>query len=717
MIARAYCLLLFLCASAALLAFPHKTEAAITFGNVTSQGFHCGSEVNCTNLDEVTAFSAPTISGSNAVLLIGVSLNGSGEDVPDFVTYDGVDLGAADFDSGVVSSTRTLVWVVTNPASAKLVDMQVGPNGQNGVITAAYYTGVNQATPYRTVTTGTGTANPGTVAVTNSQTNDLIAGFFSINDTSAANGLTEARVGAGQTHRLTTVNSSAESQLAFSDEPGASGSVTHSWDFVNDGNNGWAGVAIPLIPSGGGVLIKPPNNLGLVGYWSFNEGTSTVATDFSGNGNTGLLISSWVNGKRGKAILFDGSGADVTVQDNASLDISGSFTLSLWYKPTSLPIGDTDGLITKDAGNASNYFLVIGENDPVCGFYAAGAYQVHQNTNVNLQAGTWYHISCSFDDAGNTVKMYVNNVEVVNEAENNSPTPNSTILSIGSSQPASATENADGTMDEVRIYSRALGAAEVAKLYGSGAVKFTSNSKTLTRGSSLEQGLVGLWTFDGGDTTWTSASAGTTRDGSGNNNTGTLTNMNQNTSVNGGKLGQALNFNGSSNYVRINSVADDVQTGAATVSLWFKPASTFSAANTVDQTIFSISDANSNNDLRFRLRQADGFLSWQTVSLFTVDDSVSSISSWQANTWYHIVGTISADGSAKVLYVNGVEENLTTGLSARGGTLSTEATIGVLDNLTEYFNGAIDDVRVYNRALSPAEIQQLYKLGTVIIRP
>jgi len=39
------------------------------------------------------------------------------------------------------------------------------------------------------------------------------------------------------------------------------------------------------------VLIRPPNNLGLVGYWSMNEGTSTIAGDFSGKGNNGVLTS------------------------------------------------------------------------------------------------------------------------------------------------------------------------------------------------------------------------------------------------------------------------------------------------------------------------------------------------------------------------------------------------------------------------------------------
>jgi hypothetical protein len=63
----------------------------------------------------------------------------------------------------------------------------------------------------------------------------------------------------------------------------------------------------------GASLQKPPNNLGLVGYWSFNEGTGTKATDFSGNSNTWTLTAGpmWTNGKRGKALSFDGSDASL----------------------------------------------------------------------------------------------------------------------------------------------------------------------------------------------------------------------------------------------------------------------------------------------------------------------------------------------------------------------------------------------------------------------
>ena len=57
------------------------------------------------------------------------------------------------------------------------------------------------------------------------------------------------------------------------------------------------------------TITLPPNNLGLIGYWSFDDESGTVATDHSGNGNDGTLQGdpTWTNGKKGGALDFDGS--------------------------------------------------------------------------------------------------------------------------------------------------------------------------------------------------------------------------------------------------------------------------------------------------------------------------------------------------------------------------------------------------------------------------
>ena len=75
-------------------------------------------------------------------------------------------------------------------------------------------------------------------------------------------------------------------------------------------------------------------------------------------------------------------------------------------------------------------------------------------------------------------------------------------------------------------------------------------SPYLYQAYDIQSGLVGYWTFDGKDTSWTNSTTATTLDKSGNGNTGTLTNMLQSTAPVPGKIGQALKFDGSSGYVQ-----------------------------------------------------------------------------------------------------------------------------------------------------------------------
>ena len=72
-------------------------------------------------------------------------------------------------------------------------------------------------------------------------------------------------------------------------------------------------------------IIKNLQN-GLVGYWRFDEGSGSIAYDYSGNGNNGTLINgpTWVDGILGKALEFDGVNDYVNIPDSSSLDINGT---------------------------------------------------------------------------------------------------------------------------------------------------------------------------------------------------------------------------------------------------------------------------------------------------------------------------------------------------------------------------------------------------------
>jgi hypothetical protein len=91
---------------------------------------------------------------------------------------------------------------------------------------------------------------------------------------------------------------------------------------------------------------------------------------------------------------------------------------------------------------------------------------------------------------------------------------------------------------------------------------------------------------------------------------------------------------------------------------------------------------------------------------------VTSSQNLNDNNWYHLVGTYLASTTTISLYVDGVLSN--NGVAS--GTVVTLATndsagIGHAIGFSEYYNGSLDDARIYNRALSAQEVAQLYAVG------
>ena len=266
----------------------------------------------------------------------------------------------------------------------------------------------------------------------------------------------------------------------------------------------------------------------------------------------------------------------------------------------------------------------------------------------------------------------------------------------------------NGSIDDVRIYNRALSPSEVTALYNAGSAKF---NKTPT--DALTDGLVGHWTFDGKDTPWTSATAATTLDKSGNGNTGTLTNMAQATSPTIGKLGQGLKFDGGDDYVSVGNsswISQSFSLGA-----WFK-------SNSSSYQMFVAKLAGSNRStwqfyggltdtggIVFKIYSSDGDVTY-----------ISNTNGFNNNQWHHAVITIAdVDGSTNKtvnMYIDGVlyaNSATPTGTPGSYGVKAANIILGArfTPALSLPHKGLLDDVRIYNRALLPTEITQLYNLG------
>lgn len=204
-------------------------------------------------------------------------------------------------------------------------------------------------------------------------------------------------------------------------------------------------------------------------------------------------------------------------------------------------------------------------------------------------------------------------------------------------------------------------------------------------------------------------------DSSGNGNTGTVNGSTPDTTNKAPVVftnPASLSFNGTSHYVSVPDAPSlDVGTRSFTVSAWIRTTNNTGPRRVVNKWLGGGPDVgwlmdvhtaagggNASGNLRFRLR--DG----------TNNTDVSVGAGIANNTWYHVAARVDRQANQLRLYVNGVNVGGTTNLATGLGNLNaaTPVGIGVIPSaLGAYFAGQIDDVRIYDVALSDAEIAGL----------
>jgi hypothetical protein len=215
-------------------------------------------------------------------------------------------------------------------------------------------------------------------------------------------------------------------------------------------------------------------------------------------------------------------------------------------------------------------------------------------------------------------------------------------------------------------------------------------------------GLVGYWPLNEGV-------GSTTVDASGNNNGGTWTGTpigSNNTYYTAGKVGSyAGDFNGSNDYVNVGVINNFSNT--ITLSAWAK------TTNASAGWIFIIGQAPSTSCTSPYSTYGIAFDPSQSYFDFELSNSsavrVQTLKSATvaANTWYYLTGVY--NGSLMTLYINGV----VVATSVQSGNILNSSYAAVIGNqgvgaCASFFPGSINDARIYNRALSPAEIMALY---------
>jgi len=231
------------------------------------------------------------------------------------------------------------------------------------------------------------------------------------------------------------------------------------------------------------------------------------------------------------------------------------------------------------------------------------------------------------------------------------------------------------------------------------ALVTATQSFNLTINSPIStSGLVGYWSFDDG----------TASDNSGNGNNGTLIN---NPAVVAGKSGQALSFDGGSQYVNVGNVLDP-KSSDLSIFAWVKT----TQAGGLNMLISKRNSSVATNPGYQLFQNGSGTLSFTfgngASSRVRVDSTAPRINDGN----WHLVGVVYTRAANGVIYVDGVPATGGSGsITSQSGFVANSLPLrfGLEDQTNQAFhwNGAIDQVRIYNRALSAQEVSDIYNAG------
>ncbi|MFC1721266.1 LamG domain-containing protein, partial [Patescibacteria group bacterium] len=445
-----------------------------------------------------------------------------------------------------------------------------------------------------------------------------------------------------------------------------------------------------------GKTLKTNSTLenGLVVHWTFDgpDMLSNVA-DTSGQGNNGSLIgqtsTTTVEGKVGQALEFDGVD-DFVFETGVNLSNTNKISISFWMKKDSFP--NSTKLAFELTTNTNSYttgLFIDPTSSGSCSGYLDLTLKGDVGTNSGCfsrpSAGVWHHYVAVFDKSqpANEVDLYIDGLSQTAAARyfTSDNTNNFGNVPLYTMSRAGSSLFQSGQLDDIRIYDRVLSADEITQLYN----QTKGNVANKTVGSSgLESGLVGHWTFDGPDMLSNVA------DTSGQGNNGSLIGQTSTTTVEG-KVGQALEFDGSDDYVDVadNSIFD---VGAGlTMAAWVK-----------------LDDVELDHRYFIEMTPLKALIRVRGTNdkynVYLGSDCDSTTNADYGGDWHFIVGTY--DGTNAKIYVDSVLENTCGGQSDVSGVSGIN--IGRYNGDLYHVDGTIDDVRIYNRALSADEITQLY---------
>ncbi len=405
------------------------------------------------------------------------------------------------------------------------------------------------------------------------------------------------------------------------------------------------------------------------------DGNVGDASSFENDASVhGALLTQDRFGNANNAFSFDGAQAYIQAPNAAQLN-SDHTTVSFWVKPSELPAQGEDFLLSFGGWQERWKISLPGHGKPVFTTNSSsGISDMDSGDGNNLLVGEWSHVAMVHD--GTNDKIYINgalaNTKAVSGALNSTDKP----LGMGF-DPIDGVNFFNGALDEVTIFNGALSDQNIADLYNSQLVP-----------PVVPPGIVANYSFDNNAT-----------DGSAFANHGFITDARPTT----GRFGfgnSAFAFNGESSRIDAPN-SDHMNSALTTISFWVKP-----NALPAEGEVFLLSFGGWQERWKISL-PGHGKPVFTTNSTGGISDMDSGDGNELAvGQWKHVV--MVHDGSKDLIYMDGA---LANEKDVAGDLNPASHPLGIGHNPIDggnYFNGVLDEVKIYNIALSAQEVSVLY---------
>ncbi len=450
---------------------------------------------------------------------------------------------------------------------------------------------------------------------------------------------------------------------------------------------------------------------GPIAYWKFDEGVGTTAYNSvntqHGILNAGTSAPTWQNEDQCinvKCIYTQGNSSSyVDTNYDFDLDYNSSSSISFWFKPST---SNTGGLVKNIIAKNSYQFIIAQENQLIkfIQWQSTGSNALDFVTPNFIQANTWYHLEFIYDSNQHKGFIYINGKLSGSASTASSDFVNrSETLKIGTGYQygGSTSPHFNGYIDEVKIYPYARTADQIKQDYNSrgslsgAGVNLGIKSSTAP---DLKSKLIAHWKFDENN-------GSTVYDSSGNNNTVTFGAGSSAPTWASGKSNQGLSFDGNDYISKTDGTSSSLDVTNITLSAWIYP----TVIDGSERMIFEKGYANGwefsvdRSGLKVNAHHGG---SYESNFMNTNNNGIIV-----ANKWHHVVWTY--DGSVTKLYLNG---KVVQALNKSGDLAVNNSNLYISSRNASYgfFQGIIDEPKIYNRALTDEEIKQDYNAGSAI---